>query len=183
MTQETKQAAYSVLTEDELLTLGYRIPLPDLKQYYWEYGDSEGSEDFPSKEEAIKAASKDAFNTFDLHCCDSCGKIHVEDGMNAIDDFLTRTDPGEGVVPSGQCTECGTLCYPIKPDYNGDDTMTDKGYVASAANLCPFCGSDDIEGGEFNADGTSAWCDVICNDCGKSWQDHYQLVGYSETNV
>ena len=48
--------------------------------------------------------------------CDNCGwkgkpKINA---FADIPNLFERLDPG-GVVPSGECPECGALCYPIKP--------------------------------------------------------------------
>jgi transcription elongation factor Elf1 len=44
---------------------------------------------------------------------------------------------------------------------------------------CPFCGSEDITAlplsGEDNVLGV-----VVCNDCGKNWEDEYKVVGVSE---
>lgn len=42
-------------------------------------------------------------------------------------------------------------------------------------NHCPFCRGDDIEAGDFEADGKSAWCIVGCSTCGSSWTDIYEL--------
>ena len=56
---------------------------------------------------------------------------------------------------------------------------TQAEYLASLSH-CPFCDSDQIEGGFLEMDGSSAWQPVVCNDCGKGWNDIYNLVGYEE---
>src|SRR5665213_920327 len=49
--------------------------------------------------------------------CDNCNwqgepKITLEN----IPDLGQRLDPNRGTVPSGQCPECGSLCYAFNPD-------------------------------------------------------------------
>ena len=48
-------------------------------------------------------------------------------------------------------------------------------YLNADGSRCPFCGSDNIEGGEFEFDGV--WREVFCLDCHEYWKDIYQLVG------
>ena len=45
---------------------------------------------------------------------------------------------------------------------------------------CPNteCGSRDIEAGTIQADGSTAWSSVKCNDCGATWRDVYSLKGH-----
>lgn len=38
---------------------------------------------------------------------------------------------------------------------------------------CPFCGSSDITGDQFDCDDHGAWQPVSCDACGKRWQDVY----------
>ena len=45
------------------------------------------------------------------HLCDNCGKTFVEKKLKEIKDLLQRVEPGR-IVPSGECPECGALCYP-----------------------------------------------------------------------
>lgn len=44
--------------------------------------------------------------------CDNCDWIGDEDDVNAPSDLWERLSPGS-VVPSGECPECGALCYPL----------------------------------------------------------------------
>jgi transposase-like protein len=45
----------------------------------------------------------------------------------------------------------------------------------NGANLCPFCKSTDISGGQIEIDGRIAWQEVSCSACGKNWNDLYKL--------
>ena len=49
------------------------------------------------------------------HRCDNCGEIWKADQLEGIKDLDHRVDSGS-VVPSGECPECGALCYPVEPD-------------------------------------------------------------------
>ncbi len=53
------------------------------------------------------------------HSCDNCGAVIDSEDVCPIEDFFQRVEPG-GMVPSGECPECGALCYPIKEE-EGDD--------------------------------------------------------------
>ena len=57
--------------------------------------------------------------------------------------------------------------------------MTNEEYVKSDRR-CPFCGSDQIEGGFVEIDSHGAHQTVGCIECHKSWIDEYVLVGYTE---
>lgn len=50
-------------------------------------------------------------------------------------------------------------------------------YVANSGQFCPNCGSGQIEGEEWNADGGTANQQVLCLNCGERWYDVYELVG------
>ena len=47
---------------------------------------------------------------------------------------------------------------------------------------CPFCGSDNIEGGSLEVDGHQAWQEVTCLDCDGGWDDIYKLVGIDNSH-
>lgn len=47
----------------------------------------------------------------DLHVCNNCGNYWEEEELRPIKDLEQRIEPG-GTVPSGECPECGALCYP-----------------------------------------------------------------------
>lgn len=56
--------------------------------------------------------------------------------------------------------------------------LTDKQYVANDGLRCPFCFADDIRGESFNVENGYVYQEVSCGECGESWEDLYQLVGY-----
>jgi hypothetical protein len=58
--------------------------------------------------------------------------------------------------------------------------MMKKKYVVGAGNNCPFYGSEELSGSRFHSDGTSAWRNITCSDCGKEWRDVYTLVDVEE---
>ena len=46
------------------------------------------------------------------HTCDNCGKVYDDtDDLNTAENLNMRLEPGS-IVPSGECPECGALCYP-----------------------------------------------------------------------
>lgn len=47
------------------------------------------------------------------HKCDNCGRKWHIDSLETIKDYWMRVDE-DGPVPSGECPECGCLCYPVK---------------------------------------------------------------------
>jgi len=47
------------------------------------------------------------------HRCDNCGKAWTGPQLEGMDDFFERVTPG-GVMPSGQCPGCGSLCFPVE---------------------------------------------------------------------
>lgn len=170
------------LTKEDLLGLGYRFELSDTynKPFFVDLFD-EGSEDFETEEACVAAASADAVAHWTLSRCDSCGKLHTEETVQDAKLLTLRTEPG-GTVPSGECVECGALCYPLHDDLplvEEDGTLTDAGYVRAGGLKCPFCGSEEIEGGAWNADAGYATQEMSCNDCDEDWLDQYQLAGYT----
>jgi len=53
-------------------------------------------------------------------------------------------------------------------------------YLDSRGSRCPFCKSEEIEGREINIDCDYTTQEVVCNNCGKSWRDIYQLTDVGE---
>ena len=54
-------------------------------------------------------------------------------------------------------------------------------YVNSRGQVCPVCYSQSsLEGGPVEIDGGVAVQEVTCEVCGSSWNDLYELYGYSE---
>ena len=55
--------------------------------------------------------------------------------------------------------------------------MNEKEYVQSGGCRCPFCGSQDIEGGDREIDDGVAQQEMYCTECDGEWIDVYHLVG------
>ncbi len=47
----------------------------------------------------------------EMTVCDNCSACRAEGDLNYIADYHERVEPG-GIVPSGECPDCGCLCYP-----------------------------------------------------------------------
>jgi hypothetical protein len=59
--------------------------------------------------------------------------------------------------------------------------MTNEEYVTSNGNKCPFCGKDDLRGGNYDmTDNDTIYYAVMCNDCGAQWDDIFKLTGFEE---
>ena len=43
---------------------------------------------------------------------------------------------------------------------------------------CPYCGADEVEGGNVDTGGGQATQTMFCLACGRDWLDHYVLTGY-----
>lgn len=57
----------------------------------------------------------------------------------------------------------------------------EKTYLENGGTKCPKCGSENIEGASWNADGGgTASQEVSCLDCDAEWFDVYNLVGIQE---
>lgn len=107
-----------MLNKEDLLYLGYEINEdPDQPgKFYWKTKGSTSEMSVDSEEEAVFSASNHAWLVHDeLHRCDNCGKVHANETLKIAKHLGERIDPG-GVMPSGECKECGALCYPIEPD-------------------------------------------------------------------
>ena len=53
--------------------------------------------------------------------------------------------------------------------------QSDK-YVENGGVRCPYCNSEDIEGGFVETGEGRAWQKIKCNNCDYSWRDIYKLV-------
>lgn len=57
--------------------------------------------------------------------------------------------------------------------------MTNDEYKNNGGTKCPFCQSENIEGGQFTVDAGIATQPMGCTDCESEWDDQYSLVGYT----
>ncbi len=66
------------------------------------------------------------------------------------------------------------------PTHIGNKKMTNEEYVNYKGTKCPHCQSHNITAESIESDGAIAWSTVECEDCGETWRDVYQLVGYEK---
>ncbi len=114
-------------------------------------------------------------------------ELVAENGENALEEIFRNGAFGYDGLPINQLLdeyqERGLSCL------HGDDEdeltalrepMTSEQYVELGGIRCPFCGSQDIVGGPFEADAGGATQEVDCSRCDKSWLDIYTLIKYEE---
>lgn len=58
--------------------------------------------------------------------------------------------------------------------------LSDKQYREASGGVCPYCGSENIEGGSIDIQGKTAQQEVSCLECGAEWNDVYHLAGYND---
>jgi hypothetical protein len=107
------------LSIDQLTALGYDVG-EDSDQpgkFLWSRGGDGSDISFDTMEGAIQDASKDALRRGpdEISLCANCEAAHWTDELDEIRDLSQRLAPG-GTTPSGQCTHCGALAYPVRND-------------------------------------------------------------------
>ena len=55
-----------------------------------------------------------------------------------------------------------------------------KYYIEKAYEHCPYCHSEDLSGGNLEADGKVASEEVRCAMCGRTWTCIYTITGIEE---
>ena len=55
-----------------------------------------------------------------------------------------------------------------------------KDYLSHGGTFCPFCDSNDLNAQGMNFDAGCAWQKVICESCGETWTDIYDLVSIEQ---
>jgi len=55
-----------------------------------------------------------------------------------------------------------------------------KQYVQAGGVKCPFCGSEDVEGGSMDVDTGYVSQEVTCLECDSTWNDLYKLIDVVE---
>ncbi len=60
--------------------------------------------------------------------------------------------------------------------------LTDEQVQAylKASHKCPYCKSQEIEGGAFDVEADHVYQDIKCIGCGRTWTDEYTLSGITE---
>lgn len=132
--------AVRVFTEAQLQQLGFHVQ-PDSDQpgfFVWLNQNGDNCDmSLSTKEEAIAEASAEAQRLHEICECDNCGRLHTEDTVKEAKDLSMRTEPG-GIIPSGECTECGALCYPLKAVPSFANKINLKKRIDSVSQLSNF---------------------------------------------
>lgn len=85
-----------------------------------------------------------------------------------------------------ECSKCGAKADD-QPDSHVEEVLADKSLRMTGSEyvervgLCPFCHSDDIEGGtDTNFEGEVMISSCSCKTCGSWWKENYALDGWLE---
>lgn len=78
------------------------------------------------------------------HRCDNCNLVHAGEMLWPIENLPQRIEPG-GIVPSGQCSKCRALCYPIVEHQRRRretecETVTEYCRSNATIQVCYACG-------------------------------------------
>lgn len=76
--------------------------------------------------------------------------------------------------------ERSAVRLPIAGTWEQISTATDEMetvYLQNSGGKCLFCLSVNISAGYYEGDGDIVWCEVVCDDCCRTWQDNYKLYG------
>lgn len=57
-----------------------------------------------------------------------------------------------------------------------EEYLAEQKYIKDGGTHCPYCGSEQIEGGSISVEGGCCWQKVWCNACGAEWDDIYHLA-------
>lgn len=85
------------------------------------------------------------------------------------------------------CPSCGerhispTHSEDLRPVKAVELTVEQKErYVKERSGHCPYCDEIDIAGGHIEVDGNSAWQNITCSVCNRTWDDIYTLTDIAE---
>jgi len=75
------------------------------------------------------------------------------------------------------CAMCDKTYSSLPPKDPEEEWVEERKrrYLDKKGSCCPFCESDAIEGGSFQADGDTVWQSVNCIECDATWDDVYHL--------
>lgn len=114
-------------------------------------------------------------------------ELVAENGERALEEIFRNGALGYDDLPINQLLDeyQERSLHEIHDDDEDDLTalrkpMTTEQYVETGGTRCPFCRSQNLDGGPFEADAGGATQEVGCNDCGKSWLDVHTLIKYEE---
>jgi hypothetical protein len=61
--------------------------------------------------------------------------------------------------------------------------LNDKQYVKASGQRCPWCNGKNTNQLGCDVDGSTAWCNCDCEDCGAEWTDQFELTGYNKLHA
>ena len=79
--------------------------------------------------------------------------------------------------------DTGLFCGCIPATKNFELTKEQEATYLLNPRGCPACQSVGVRMGGLESDGTVAWAENECENCGLIWQDVYNLVGVSVLNL
>lgn len=64
-------------------------------------------------------------------------------------------------------------------------TLTNEQKQKYLANptACPYCGSEHIDAGKYDFEGTQVWSQIKCRNCREEWRDVYKLNDIEEVKT
>ena len=78
-----------------------------------------------------------------------------------------------------KATILSSVCHQHGKSDKGCDADENEESPSSPSN-CGYCGSPDIEGGDPEVDGGSAFVPVHCNHCNSQWNEVYKFAGIED---
>lgn len=104
-----------VLSVEELLALGYEIRADEAPpfRFYWVRDGARSNGNYLDAVTAQSDAVDDALETYSVSRCNDCGKAHTDETMVEVKNLPMRVSGGDP-TPSGECPDCGALCYPLR---------------------------------------------------------------------
>ena len=55
-----------------------------------------------------------------------------------------------------------------------------RDYIDNFGTRCPYCDSEEIEGGSWDLGVGQFWQNIVCHTCKKEWTDIYTLTAVEE---
>lgn len=110
--------------------------------------------------------------------------VPVAELKNMLFDIVSRA-AGDGLLTGDTPAVVDNYTHEVEvvsePPVLTPEQQREADYLASGASKCPWCKSPNIEGtGDVDYDADWYSNHVVCNACGKEWEDVYTLSGIIE---
>ncbi len=128
------------------------------------------------------------------HRCDNCSQEHKAAALKGIDNLFERLEPG-GVVPSGECPDCGALCFPVETVQQGQRRRR-KQRLADCDTGSEYCGSSVVQSCYACGEATCVDCSRllldrgysrryirVCVNCLEIWPERFGLLTSDLPNI